>query len=268
MQGFGNQSSKSPKRPEVLKSEDLLAEASEPPVVAPLAAAAADARLALAAPEAERGVTPLPVTVFPVGSVRMLVGEGWISFVHCSNGVRISGFEAAQFKLFFEIFVVDVAVAPCQVGFEEDDFDFFVTNTSGHARNHVFVRVLLSLGGVEHGLPCAVAVNDCDAADDQIADRFDAATKHSQLLGCEFGLAENDLHRLKVELFGMLLEHRSVKPDSFVDLASGSCFRFFCRWGHGIHGVIISFLGFVFSAGLFATAEKAYSKALSAVASK
>ena len=83
-------------RPEYPKSKNLLANAREPPADIPVTVAE-DVHVPLDVPEAERSEAPFAVGVFPVSAVRLLVGEGVVGFVDDRDGVRVSGFETAEF---------------------------------------------------------------------------------------------------------------------------------------------------------------------------
>ena len=84
---------------------ELLANAREPPAAAPAVVAAVDAHPAPAAPKVERGVAPVAFGVFPVSAVGHLVGEGGIGFIHDGDGDWVSGLEATQLELLFEIVI-------------------------------------------------------------------------------------------------------------------------------------------------------------------
>jgi len=72
-------------------------------------------------------------------------------------------------------------------------------------------------------------------ADYHFARHLDALAEDSELFASEFGLAENRLYGFSTKFVSVLLEHRSIVGNSFVDLADRS------RWGHDLsHGVILS----------------------------
>src|ERR1035441_9089819 len=101
------------RRPRVLG----LAAASEPPGLAPAAAAAADTDAPLAVTSAERGKTPLTLRVFPVAGVWVLIGEFRIFAVDVELVVRVSH-QAARLILLFEVGVA-ATTSPGQVEVEK-----------------------------------------------------------------------------------------------------------------------------------------------------
>ncbi len=155
----------------------LLADAAEPPVTIPAAAAAVDAHAERISRPAERGEAPTILSVFPVRSVRVVIGEYRIVGVHLGQRIGINGLETAEFVLLLEISVANEAAE-----IEEADFDL-LTLTTGHGLDDVLVSVLVPTSGIEHVLWRTGAV-DVDAADDHVADRLDTDAERSQpLLG-------------------------------------------------------------------------------------
>jgi hypothetical protein len=79
---------KDPKDPR-FKTQELLAETGEPPVVVPAIVVAADVHVALVEPAVERGVTPVSIGILPVGTVGVLVGKSGVIGIGLDKLVRI-----------------------------------------------------------------------------------------------------------------------------------------------------------------------------------
>lgn len=219
------------------ESRGLLADAREPPVVTPVAVVAVDAHVALVvAPPAEGGVTPLPVSILPVGCVGTVVGKGRIYLIMFTQSVPIDGLEAAQVELNVEVRVVDIPLTKLQIRFEEVDIHPFTLSTR-HRCDDTPVGVLLAAGGVEYYLWCKSAIGYPHATGDDAAHRFRAAAKNSEHRADEFGLAENVLHHCRTKFKAMFFQHGAVESDRLVDLAVGD--QGGVGWGHDLcHGVI------------------------------
>jgi len=212
--------------------------AGEPPVVVPAAAAAVDAHPAPAAPTAERGVAPVAFGVFPISAVRLLIGEGGVGLIYGGKGVGVSGLEATQFKLLFEVVIGDAVIALGQIGFEEYDLNF-ISRGLRHAVHDRAVRVLLAAGGIQRLLRRA---NTIHLGLDQVRDCFNTFAEgcehhHSEILD-----TENLLSDIRGDL-GTMLAHRIAEfVDGVFDLAVS---HFGC--GHDpCHGVILSCLNSLF----------------------
>ena len=83
-----------------------------------------------------------------MSAVRLLISEGGIGFVHGGDGDRVSGLEATQLELLFEVVIGDEIVVLGEIGFEEHDLDFFPL-TFRHRIHDLLVRVLRAASGIQ-----------------------------------------------------------------------------------------------------------------------
>src|SRR3989344_7037049 len=125
-----------------------VAEAREPPVVIPIVVVLADAHETLAEPMAKRGEAPVALGVFPMSTVRLLISEGGIGFIHGGGRDRIGRLEAARLELLFEVVIGDETVAVREGGFEEHDLDR-VALALRHRIHALAVRVLRATSGFD-----------------------------------------------------------------------------------------------------------------------
>ena len=142
----------------------------------PAVAAAEDVHAPLAVPANERGEAPFLAGVLPVSAVRLVVGEGRVSFVDRGDGIRVSGLETAEFVFLIEVGVRNVTVALGEVRLEEDHLNL-VAFAMRHGINNAVGDVFAPTRGIKHLLGCAVAV-DGNATNDQIALSFNTFADH------------------------------------------------------------------------------------------
>jgi len=143
---------------------NLLSNTGEPPVAEPAAAEVVDAHDALAEPTAERDAAPFALGVFPMSGVWVLISEGGIVFIHGGDRDRVSGLEATQTELIFEVVIGDETPVLSEDGSEEHNLDF-VALTIWHRAHDVIVRVLHATSGFDRLAPRATAIH-CGLADD------------------------------------------------------------------------------------------------------
>ncbi len=171
-----------------------------------------------------------------MSAVGLLIGEGGIGFIHGGDGDRVSGLEATQLELLFEVVIGDETVALGEIGFEEHDLDF-IAFTFRHRIHDLAVGVLRAASGFDRLLLRATAIH-FGGADDEVRDRFSAFAEgrehhHSEVLD-----SENLLSDIRGDL-GTMLAHRVAEfVDGVFDLAVGhfGCSHDLC------HGVILSYL--------------------------
>jgi len=210
-------------------SKNLLADASEPPAVIPVAVVAVDVHAALVEPVIERGTARLTVLIPPLRTVRVLVGERGVIGIDLRLCVWV-GLEVPRL-----VFAVEVVHRDEATELEEVNFRL-VSFTLGHRRDDFLVGVLRATRGVEDRLRGTHAKHLYDT-DDGVALGFDVLTQHAELFTVESGVTERPLRWIRRELVSVLLEKSSEVGDGLVDLPVGHGGG--RGWGHGIfHGVI------------------------------
>lgn len=204
---------------------ELLADASEPPVVRPVVVVAVDVHAALARPAVERGIARLAVLVPPLRTVRVLVSEGGVVDVDLPLRVRV-GLETTRLVLPIEFVDRDIATK-----LEEDDIDFFGARATGrHGDERGVVHVLPTILDAVDELRGFVAV-DGDVANDGVTLLLDVLPHDLEKIGREILVAEGELRRLRAELRAVLVECRNEEVTELVDLSVGHGEG--RGWGHG-----------------------------------